>query len=95
VLEHRINFGPEYRVYFGRGGEVLVIPLTAALRSASSGISMRRSRCGRITGDAGAGRGETDGKMALTRSFKELVQRHAGKIRRSARRCCAKGSTLC
>jgi hypothetical protein len=37
---------------------------------------MRRSRCGRITGAAGAGRGEREGKIALTRSFKELVQRH-------------------
>jgi len=28
VLEYRINFGPGYRVYFGRDGEVLVILLT-------------------------------------------------------------------
>jgi putative addiction module killer protein len=37
VLEYRINFGPGHRVYFGRDGEVLVIPLTAARRSGSSG----------------------------------------------------------
>ncbi len=37
---------------------------------------MRQSQCGRITSSAGAGRGEMEGKMALTRSFKELVQRH-------------------
>jgi putative addiction module killer protein len=28
VLEYRINFGPGYRVYFGRDGETLVILLT-------------------------------------------------------------------
>jgi putative addiction module killer protein len=28
VLEYRINWGPGYRVYFGRDGEVLVILLT-------------------------------------------------------------------
>jgi putative addiction module killer protein len=27
VLEYRINFGPGYRVYFGRDGEALVILL--------------------------------------------------------------------
>jgi putative addiction module killer protein len=28
VLEYRINWGPGYRVYFGRDGEALVILLT-------------------------------------------------------------------
>jgi putative addiction module killer protein len=28
VLEYRINFGPGYRVYFGRDGEMLIILLT-------------------------------------------------------------------
>lgn len=28
VLEYRINWGPGYRVYFGRDGDVLVILLT-------------------------------------------------------------------
>jgi putative addiction module killer protein len=36
VLEYRIDFGPGYRVYFGRDGETLVILLTAARRSGSS-----------------------------------------------------------
>jgi putative addiction module killer protein len=28
VLEYRIDFGPGYRVYFGRDGEILVVLLT-------------------------------------------------------------------
>jgi putative addiction module killer protein len=32
VLEYRINFGPGYRVYFGRDGEMLVILLTGGTK---------------------------------------------------------------
>jgi putative addiction module killer protein len=32
VLECRINFGPGYRVYFGRDGETLVILLTGGTK---------------------------------------------------------------
>jgi putative addiction module killer protein len=32
VLEYRINWGPGYRVYFGRDGEVLVILLTGGTK---------------------------------------------------------------
>jgi putative addiction module killer protein len=32
VLEFRINFGPGYRVYFGRDGDVLVILLTGGTK---------------------------------------------------------------
>jgi putative addiction module killer protein len=32
VLEYRINFGPGYRVYFGRDGAVLVILLTGGTK---------------------------------------------------------------
>ena len=32
VLEYRINFGPGYRVYFGRDGEVLVILLSGGTK---------------------------------------------------------------
>lgn len=32
VLEYRINFGPGYRVYFGRDGEVPVILLTGGTK---------------------------------------------------------------
>lgn len=32
ILEYRINFGPGYRVYFGRDGDVLVILLTGGTK---------------------------------------------------------------
>ena len=32
VLEYRINFGPGFRVYFGRDGEMLVILLTGGTK---------------------------------------------------------------
>lgn len=32
VLEYRIDFGPGYRVYFGRAGEALVILLTGGTK---------------------------------------------------------------
>ncbi|MCC6466919.1 MAG: type II toxin-antitoxin system RelE/ParE family toxin [Alphaproteobacteria bacterium] len=32
VLEYRIEFGPGYRVYFGRDGDVLVILLTGGTK---------------------------------------------------------------
>jgi putative addiction module killer protein len=32
VLEYRIDFGPGYRVYFGRDGETLVILLTGGTK---------------------------------------------------------------
>ena len=32
VLEHRIDWGPGYRVYFGRDGETLVILLTGGTK---------------------------------------------------------------
>jgi len=32
VLEYRINFGPGYRVYFGRDGDVLVVLLTGGTK---------------------------------------------------------------
>jgi putative addiction module killer protein len=32
VLEYRINFGPGYRVYFGRDGETIVILLTGGTK---------------------------------------------------------------
>jgi putative addiction module killer protein len=38
VHEHRINFGPGYRMYFGRDGERVVLLLGAEPRNASRKI---------------------------------------------------------
>ena len=35
VLEYKVNFGPGYRVYFGRDGETLIYCLAAGPRYAS------------------------------------------------------------
>ena len=37
VLEYRINFGPGYRVYFGRDGAALVIVLTGGTKKRQQG----------------------------------------------------------
>ena len=37
VLEYRIDWGPGYRVYFGRDGEVLVILLTGGTKRRQQG----------------------------------------------------------
>ena len=36
VLEYRIDFGPGYRIYFGRDGETLVILLTGGSKKRQS-----------------------------------------------------------
>ncbi len=33
VLERRLDFGPGYRLYFGRDGERLIIPLAGGTKS--------------------------------------------------------------
>ena len=74
MLEYRINFGPGYRVYFGRDGETVVILLTGGTKKRQQRAYRRQLSCGRITGADGAC-GERRTRMALTRSFRELVQR--------------------
>jgi putative addiction module killer protein len=49
VLEYKIDFGPGYRVYFGRDGDTIVILLTGLRRSGSSEISIRQRRTGGTT----------------------------------------------
>ena len=44
VLEYRINFGPGYRVYFGRDGEVFVILLTGGTKQRQRRDIDRRDR---------------------------------------------------
>jgi putative addiction module killer protein len=59
VLEYKINWGPGYRVYFGRDGEVLVILLTGGTKKRSKATLTRRRRIGRNT--SGDGRVRDDG----------------------------------
>lgn len=76
VLEYRIDWGPGYRVCFGRDGATLVILLTGGTkRSAGSRTSSGRRRSGRNTGVIRGARIKRRQPMALTRSFKDLVQR--------------------
>jgi putative addiction module killer protein len=37
VLEYRIDFGPGYRVYFGRDGDTIVILLTGGTKKRQQG----------------------------------------------------------
>ena len=76
--EYRIDWGPGYRVYFGRDGDTLVILLTGGTKQRQQ-RDIARARgpktCGRTTsGGASRPRDERRRAMALTRDFKELVQ---------------------
>ena len=70
VFEYRIDFGPGYRVYFGKDGESIVILL-------AGGTKKRQDRdLGSPTSDGLTTRSERRGRseMPLTREFKETVQ---------------------
>ena len=76
--EYRIDWGPGYRVYFGRDGDTLVILLTGGTKQRQQ-RDIARARgpktCGRTTsGGASRPRDERRRAMALTREFKELMQ---------------------
>jgi putative addiction module killer protein len=43
VYERRLDFGPGYRIYFGRDGERIVILLGAVRNNVNRGTSSRRS----------------------------------------------------
>jgi putative addiction module killer protein len=51
VLEVRLDFGPGYRIYFGRDGHDLVILLGGGTSAASSMISKQRSTDRATTND--------------------------------------------
>jgi putative addiction module killer protein len=52
VLEFRIDFGPGYRVYFGKDGDLLVILLAEVLRATSRRTSLQRRSDGSTTRSA-------------------------------------------
>jgi putative addiction module killer protein len=49
VLEYRIDFGPGYRIYFGRDGDSLVILLTGGTKNGSNATSRQPTPIGEIT----------------------------------------------
>ncbi len=55
VYEYRVDFGPGYRIYFGKGGNRLVILLAGGLRSAEMRIYPPQKRAG-VTISTGNGK---------------------------------------
>jgi hypothetical protein len=73
LQEYRIDFGPGYRIYFGRDGERLVILLGGGTRDANRMTYGMPRPFGPITDDGKKRRSD----MALTRDFKETIQERA------------------
>jgi putative addiction module killer protein len=61
VYECRIDFGPGYRIYFGKDGERLVILLGGGTKNASKKISPPHLLGGRTTSNEKGQRGDCDG----------------------------------
>ena len=70
VFELKIDFGPGYRVYFGKDGETLVILLGGGTRNASPATLRSPRNDGRITRSERLRRRT----MPLTRDFTQTVQ---------------------
>jgi putative addiction module killer protein len=49
VLEYRVDFGPGYRIYFGRDGDRLVILLAGGTKKPSRKTSAKQRRIGKTT----------------------------------------------
>ena len=58
VLEYRIDFGPGYRIYFGRGGDVLIILLGGGTKARQQRDIEAAVGCGASTGGTSARRVE-------------------------------------
>jgi putative addiction module killer protein len=89
VLEYKISWGPGYRVYFERDGEVMVILLTGGAKQHQQRDINRAKALWRTTSCDGNPRRDDDERrqnLALTKSFKALVQK------RVARRSHLRGS---
>jgi len=76
VLEYRIDFGPGYRVYYGRDGEVLVILLTGGTKKRQQRDIDAAHAFWHDYKQASAGGAERRRRMARTKSFKDLVQQN-------------------
>ena len=50
VLEYKIDFGPGYRIYFGRDADRLLILLAGGTRSVNGKMFSKHRRIGQITG---------------------------------------------
>jgi putative addiction module killer protein len=50
VLEYKIDFGPGYRIYFGRDGDRLIILLAGGAKKRNKTTSGRQRRIGKTTG---------------------------------------------
>ena len=75
IQEYRIDFGPGYRIYFGRDGERLVILLGGGTKKRQHDDIHRAQNLWRITEDEKKRRSE----MPLTRDFKETIQERASR----------------
>jgi putative addiction module killer protein len=84
VLELRIDYGPGYRVYFGRDGETLVVLLTGGTKKRQQrDIEAARAYWQDYKRQARTSL-NGDGAMARTKSFGELVQQHVKRDRKFA-----------
>jgi putative addiction module killer protein len=70
VFEYRIDFGPGYRVYFGKDGETLVILLGGGTKKRQERDIATTTSDGPTTRSGNPRRSD----MPLTREFKETVQ---------------------
>src|SRR5438270_949390 len=69
VSELRLDFGPGYRIYFGKDGERLVVLFGGGTKRPQQADIEAAKKLGPSTKD---GRGRIE--MALTRSFKETIK---------------------
>ena len=74
VLENRIDFGPGYRIYFGRDGDQLVILLGGGTKKRQQADMSAPRRTGQTTTDAD---GKDKDNMALTKDFRETIRDRA------------------
>ena len=72
LQEYRIDFGPGYRIYFGRDGERLVILLGGGTKKRQRD-DIRSAQA--LWADYDAKKRRSD--MALTKDFKETIQERA------------------